>query len=164
MSLYRVNIITRSYYKTVILEEATMSVGYRADPTIPMEEKEDKRQSEPIMYLPKIPTQVSTLHTNTPTGSLTTNSDCLTRSGSLKHRSAGSALKQIQISKRSTHEKPKSVIPNHSVTQIKLQNVKETNRNPKKRISNSLICFVFPSDDFGNHCVATQIPHIPFDT
>ena len=64
MSLYRVNIITRSYYKTVILEEATMSVGYRADPTIPMEEKEDKRQSEPIMYLPKIPTQVSTLHTN----------------------------------------------------------------------------------------------------
>ena len=105
----------------------------------PWKEKEDKRQSEPIMYLPKIPTQVSTLHTNTPTGSLTTNSDCLTRSGSLKHRSAGSALKQIQISKRSTHEKPKSVISNHSVTQIKLQNVKETNPNSKKRISNSLI-------------------------
>ena len=29
-----------------------------------MKEKEDKRQSELIMYLPKIPTQVSTLHTN----------------------------------------------------------------------------------------------------
>ena len=34
---------------------------------------------------------VSTLHTHTPTGSLTTNSDCLTRSGSLKTQSAGSA-------------------------------------------------------------------------